>query len=100
MFSSDIRLRLMDILEKIATGKEVSLNERLYVESFADQDQSIASCLHKAQRLQQNRKSSNEIDQLLDSLELGPNDPHSSYKPKTDDLGEWFSGAPSWLGRS
>ncbi|WP_241466565.1 MULTISPECIES: hypothetical protein [unclassified Prochlorococcus] len=39
------------------------------------------------------------IDQLLDGLELGSSEP-DDYCSEDEDLGEWFGGAPSWLGRS
>ena len=100
MFSTSTLLRLKDILERITSGKEISIQERLYVEQCADKNQSMATCLRKARRLQQKTEASNSIDYLLNGLELRSTDPDSSYRPKLDDLGEWFSGAPSWLGRS
>ena len=100
MLSASTRLRLKDILQRMATGKEVSLPERIYLGKFADRHQSVSTSLRRATRLQQKQKLTNGIDHLLNQLDLGPSDPQSSYKPKTDDLGEWFTGAPSWLGRS
>ena len=100
MFSISTRLHLKNILERIATGSEISLQERIYINKFADQNQSVAICLKKASRMQKNQNTTNEIDQLLNDLELGSSDPQSVFKPKVDDLGEWFSGAPSWLARS
>ncbi len=100
MFSTATRLRLKSILERIAKGEVVTLKERVFVGNFADQNQTVATCLRKAQQLQQKREPINGIDQLLHGLNLGATDPEASYKPKIDDLGEWFSGAPSWLGRS
>ena len=43
---------------------------------------------------------SNPIDELLDGLDLCSDEPHSTYNPNSDDLGDWFSGAPSWIRRS
>ncbi|WP_236073723.1 hypothetical protein [Prochlorococcus marinus] len=40
------------------------------------------------------------IDQLLDALQLGSSEPDDDYCSEDEDLGEWFGGAPSWLGRS
>lgn len=100
MLSTSTRLRLKDILQRIASGKEVSLEERIYVDKFADKNQTIASCLRRANRLQQKQEVTNGIDHLLNDLDLIVSDPHSSYHPKIDDIGEWFGGAPSWLVRS
>ncbi|WP_320667970.1 hypothetical protein [Prochlorococcus sp. MIT 1307] len=100
MFSIATRLRLKKILDRISIGEKVSLQERIYVDKYADQNQTVATCLRRAQCSQQERESTNSIDDLLYSLDLVSEDPESSYRPKADDLGEWFSGAPSWLGRS
>ena len=100
MFSIANRHRLKIILGRISEGKEITLKERLFIDKFADQSQTVASCLRKARRLQQRKEPSDEIEQLLNCLELSPNDSESQYKPNIDDLGEWFTGAPSWLGRS
>ena len=42
----------------------------------------------------------NQIDELLNGLDLNSEEPHVTYNPDHDDLGEWFSGAPSWIRRS
>ena len=100
MLSTSTRFRLKGILERIAAGEEVSLQERIYVGKFADQNQTVATCLRRAQRAQVKKGNTNELDDLADGLGLVSTDPESIYQPKTDDLGEWFSEAPSWLGRS
>ena len=50
--------------------------------------------------LQRNKLTDNPIEELLNGLDLCSSDPHSTYNPDQDDLGEWFSGAPSWIRRS
>ena len=100
MFSQTIRLRLQEILSRVANGQEISLQERLYLDKFADRDQKVSSWFKRALRLQQQNKASNGIDELLADLDLCSPDPQSIYHPEEDDLGEWFGGAPSWLGRS
>ncbi len=100
MLSSDSRLQLERILKRIASGKEVSLGERIYVDKFADQNQTVSNWLKRARRLQQQGGSHNDIDHLLTALDIGSADPNANYNPKEDDLGDWFGGAPSWLVRS
>ena len=100
MFSTSKRIRIQRILNRIAKGKEGTLQERIFLEKVADHDQTISSWLKKALRLQQNQQGRDGIDHLLDDLELGSPHPESTYCPEEDDLGEWFSGAPSWLARS
>ncbi len=100
MLPTSTRLRLQDILERVAKGNEVNLEERIYLHKFADRDQTVASWLKRAKRLQQKEQSKDGIDHLLNELDLGSPDPQNIYRPEEDDLGEWFGGAPSWLGRS
>ena len=100
MLSPSSRSRIKDILSRVAKGDLVTLEERLYIHQIADKDQEINSWLKRARRVQQNEKSEDSIDQLLTGLDLGPTEPNSFYKPDQEDLGDWFTGAPSWLGRS
>ncbi len=102
MLSTSTRLRLLAILDRVAKGHEVSLSERVYVHKFADRDQTVSSWLKRARRMQQQQQSVDldSIDNLINDLDLGPSDPNSTFRPDEDDLGEWFGGAPSWLGRS
>ena len=100
MLSEDTRLRLKDILNRLANDMPVSLSERVYLHNYADQDQTIAKWLHQARSKQQKNKHKDGIDNLLNELCLGPIEPEVNFDPKEDDLGEWFGGAPSWLSRS
>ena len=84
----------------MSEGNPLSLEERLYIDRYADQDQTVSHWLARAKRLQQKNNESSEIDQLLMSLDIGPTDPDRIYNTMDDDLGEWFKGAPSWLSRS
>ena len=81
-------------------GNQVTLEERIYINKYASNNQNVSTWLRKASRIQRNRNMSNPIDELLNGLNLGSEEPHSTYNPDQDDLGEWFSGAPSWIRRS
>ncbi len=100
MYSSIKIQNIQDILKRVAKGGEVSLKERLYIQKAADEDQTVMAWLKKARRLQQGDHANNRIDKLIYSLDLGSSDPNPIYKPDPDDLGEWFSGVPSWVARS
>ena len=100
MYSTSHLFRIKNILHRIASGEEINFQERLYIDNCADKDQAIATSLRRARRVQQKMENTNSLDHLINDLDLASIDPDSSYKPKVDDLGEWFSGAPSWLGRS
>ena len=100
MLTTSTRVRIQEILTRIARGNEVSLTERIYVNKYASKNQNVCAWLRKASHLQRNKLNSNPIDELIDGLDLCSSDPHSTYNPDQDDLGEWFSGAPSWIRRS
>ena len=100
MLSTSSRLRIQEILSRIAIGNQVTLEERIYINKYAAKNQNVSNWLRKASLTQRNKSSSNPIDNLLADLGLSSEDPHSEFNPKQDDLGEWFSGAPSWIRRS
>ena len=100
MLTSSTRIRIQEILTRLAMGNKVTLEERIYINKYASRNQNVSTWLRKSIRIQQNKNSSNSIDKLLNGLDLCSSDPHSTYNPDQDDLGEWFSGAPSWIRRS
>ena len=100
MLTTSSRLRIQEILTRISMGNHVTLEERIYINKYATKNQNVSNWLRKATRLQRNKPISNPIDELLNGLDLNSEDPNSTYNPDQDDLGEWFSGAPSWIRRS
>ena len=101
MLTTSSRLRIQEILTRLAMGNLVTLEERIYINKYATKNQNVSSWLRQASNLQRNKDISiNPIDELLNGLDLCSSDPHSTYNPDEDDLGEWFSGAPSWIRRS
>ena len=100
MLTTTSRLRIQEILTRLATGETVTLEERIYINKYAMKNQNVASWLRKASFIQRKQPISNQIDELLNGLDLNSEEPHSTYNPNRDDLGEWFSGAPSWIRRS
>ena len=100
MLTTTSRLRIQEILTRIANGNTVTLEERIYINKYASKNQNVSAWLRKASNIQRNKNNSNEIDELLNGLNLCSSDPHSTYNPDQDDIGEWFSGAPSWIRRS
>ena len=100
MLTTSSRIRIQEILTRLSKGNEVTLEERIYINKYASKNQNVSDWLRKASRVQRNQSITNPIDTLLDGLDLNPDEPHSTYNPDRDDLGEWFSGAPSWIRRS
>ena len=100
MLTTTSRLRIQEILTRLSMGKQVTLEERIYINKYATRNQNVSSWLRKASRIQSQEKIVNQIDELLNGLDLSADEPHVTYNPDHDDLGEWFSGAPSWIRRS
>tara|TARA_Y100001968_G_C19242138_1_gene659998 strand:- start:215 stop:469 length:255 start_codon:yes stop_codon:yes gene_type:complete len=84
----------------MSQGNKVTLEERIYITKYAAKNQNVSSWLRKASRIQRNTSVTNSMDELLNGLDLSSGEPNSTYNPDRDDLGEWFSGAPSWIRRS
>ena len=100
MLTTSSRLRIQEILTRLSMGHQVTLEERIYINKYATKNQNVSSWLRKASLMQRKKVISNEIDELLNGLDLSSDEPHSTYNPDRDDLGEWFFGAPSWIRRS
>ena len=100
MLTTSSRLRIQEILTRLSKGYQVTLKERIYINKFATKNQKVSSWLRQASRIQRKQTISNPIDELLHGLDLSSDEPDSTYNPDHDDLGEWFSGAPSWIRRS
>ena len=100
MLSTSSRLRIENILKRLSNNQQVSLQERIFINKFADRDQSVSSWLKKAKQIQQADKSPDPIDNLINDLGIGSPEPHTNFNPDQEDLGDWFKGAPSWVSRS
>ena len=100
MLTTSARIRIQQILTRLSKGNKVTLEERIYIKKYASRNQNVSAWLRKALHIQRKSINSNPIDELLNGLDLCSSDPHSTYNPDQDDLGEWFSGAPSWIRRS
>ena len=100
MLTTSSRLRIQEILTRLSMGKKVSLEERIYINKYATKNQNVSNWLRRASRMQRNKPVYNPIDELINGLDLNSEEPQSHYNPDQDDLGEWFSGAPSWIRRS
>ncbi len=100
MLTTSSRLRIQEILTRLSMGNQVTLEERIYINKYATKNQNVSSWLRQAICIQRNKDISNPIDELLNGLDLISDEPNSSYDPDRDDLGEWFSGSPSWIRRS
>lgn len=101
MISTENRLKLQDIAQRISKGQEVSFAERELIQKWANHNRSVYEMLRRAQReafFGDVEKS--PLDQFLHDLNLGdPNpDNHKTSFDGPEDLGGFFN-APYWARR-
>ncbi|WP_369793819.1 hypothetical protein [Synechococcus sp. KORDI-100] len=96
MLTTATRLRIQDILRRVAQGQSVSLQDRIYVNKFAEHDRTVNSWVNRARRMQLQQAPSKGLDGFLDDLDLGSEEEGDQYR---GDLGDWFGNASPWLRR-
>ena len=101
LLSYQKRQKIQGIIKRIAQDKSISLEERIYVEKFAQHNSTISLWLKKANSLRRNgEKNDGSLENLLQLLGLDGHDKETHFNPNEDDISDWFSGAPDWLRRS
>ncbi len=72
MLSTQYRLRLEAICEKIVNGDEVSLEDMIWAEKLAKANQSAAKILRQARRKAENPDmQEGDLDDFLNQLDIG-----------------------------
>ena len=96
MLTTATRLRIQDILRRVAQGQFVSLQDRIYVNKFAEHDRTVSGWVSRARRMQLQQAPAKGLDGFLTDLDLGSDDGGDRYR---GDLGDWFGNASPWLRR-
>ena len=99
--SNQKRLKIQGILRRISLDKEVSLEERIYVEKYAKKSPLISLWLKKANSFRRHgaqRKGS--INGLIQSLGIDGLDEDNHFNPNKGDISDWFGDSPDWVKRS
>ena len=94
MLSTQYRLKLEGICEKIAKQQEVSLEEMIWAEKLAKANQTAAKFLRQARRKAENpNMQEGDLDDFLNQLDIGGFG-HESKGIRgfdsPDDIAEWF----------
>ena len=93
MLSTQYRLRLEAICEKIVLGEDVSLSDMIWANKLAKANRSAAEILRKARRIASNPDiQEGGLDDFMIQMGLGDPDPsnHKSGFQNTDEIAEWF----------
>ena len=95
------RLKIKDILNRIAENKEVSLKERIYLEKLSKHNSTIWTWLKKANSMRRyGKQNADGINGLIQNLGLDGLETENHFDPQNDNLADWFSGSPDWVRRS
>ena len=93
MLSTQYRLRVEAICEKIVKGESVELSEMIWVEKLAKANRSAATLLRQARRKAANPEMTEDsLDGFLNALDLGHPDPteHRTRFDGADDIADFF----------
>ena len=101
LLSNQKRLKIQGIIKRIAQDKAISLEDRIYVEKFAQHNSTIYLWLKKANSFRRNGvKNDKGVDNLLQSLGIDGLEKENHFNSNEDDISDGFGGAPDWLRRS
>jgi hypothetical protein len=93
MLSTQTRLRLEEIAQKIKHCEEVSLSEMIWADKWSKANRSAAEIISKARRIAvQGEAHPESTDGLLQALDLGNSDPstHIIGPADPDTLADFF----------
>jgi len=95
MLSTQYRLRLEAICERIVKGESVELSDMIWAEKLAKANRSAATLLRQARRRAANPDmQEGSLDDFMNALDLGDPDPsnHRTEFTSADDIIDFFSG--------
>ena len=93
MLSTQYRLRLEFICQRIVTGEEVKLEDMIWAEKLAKANLSAGEMLRKARRQAQNHNmQEGSLDDFMNKMDLGDPDPsnHRTRFSSADEIVDWF----------
>jgi len=93
MLSTQYRIRLEAICEKIAKGESVELSDMIWAEKLAKSNRSAATILRQARRRASNPDMQEDsLDSFMNALDLGDPDPsnHRTGFYSADDIIDFF----------
>ena len=95
MLSTQYRLRLEAICERIVKGEEVSLEDMIWAEKLAKSNRSAATILRQARRTAENpNMQEGDMDDFLNQLDIGGTGFDRFGKRgfrDTDDMVDWWT---------
>lgn len=100
MLSTQTRLRVEFICDRIAKGGSVELSDMAWVQKLASRNPTVGTWLRKARRTAiQGDAPAEGLDAFCQALDLGEPDPSDHLVGPQDPttLAEWFSSKQKWF---
>lgn len=100
MLSTQTRLRVEFICDRIAKGAPVELNDMAWLQKLASRNPTVDTWLRKARRAAiQGDQEPNSLDSFCQAMDLGEPDPADHLVGPQDPttLAEWFSSKRKWF---
>jgi len=93
MLSTEYRLRLEFICNRIVNGEEVNLEDMIWANKLAKANRSAGEMLRRARRTSLNKTEEGSLDDFMNRMDLGDPDPsnHRTGFDGPDDIADWFS---------
>lgn len=93
MLSTEYRLRLEFICQRIATNQEVDLGEMIWADKLGKANRSAAEMLRMARRASRYPDmKEGSLDDFMNKMDIGDPDPSNHRKgfDSADEIAEWF----------
>lgn len=99
MLSTETRLRVEFICERIGCGAPVELTDMAWIQKWASHNPTVDKMLRQARRKAIQGDEINELDEFCQAMDLGDPDPseHLSGPQDPVTLAEWFSNRRKWF---
>jgi len=95
MLSTEYRLRLEFICQRIASGQEVQLDDMIWANKLAKANRSAGEMLRKARRVAANPDMvKGSLDDFMNQMDLGDPDPSNHIVDgfnSVEEIASWFS---------
>jgi len=99
MLSSQTRLRVEFICERIRVGANVEFSDMTWIQKWADRNVTVDRMLRQARRAAIQGEDISEMDQFCQAMDIGEPDPSDHLVGPQDPitLAEWFSNKRKWF---
>jgi hypothetical protein len=100
MLSTNVRLKVEFICDRISKGHEVQLSDMQWIQKWANKNHSVDAMLRKARRIALNGAApAGSLDAFMQDMDLGDPDPSEHLQGAQDPttLAEWFSQKRKWF---